>query len=71
MNESNRNREISEIRGSEARLPRRERTMERFGENGGASPSLWLGGLAVLGLGALAFYYFGPDFKRYMKIRHM
>jgi hypothetical protein len=28
-------------------------------------------GLAVLGLGALAFMYFAPDLRRYMKIERM
>jgi hypothetical protein len=37
----------------------------------GLSPALVVGGLAVLGLGALAWYYLGPDIRRYMKIRSM
>lgn len=32
----------------------------------------WLvGGLALVGLGALAWYYLGPDIRRYLKIRSM
>jgi hypothetical protein len=30
-----------------------------------------LAGLAVVGLGALAWYYLGPDLRRYLKIRSM
>lgn len=30
-----------------------------------------LAGLAVVGLGALALYYLGPDLRRYLKIRNM
>ena len=40
-------------------------------ESGGSSLSLLIGGLAVIGLGALAWYYLGPDLRRYMKIRSM
>jgi hypothetical protein len=32
---------------------------------------LTLAGVAALGLGGLAWYYFGPDLRRYLKIRHM
>jgi hypothetical protein len=32
---------------------------------------LLLAGLAVVGLGALAWYYLGPDLRRYLKIRNM
>jgi hypothetical protein len=43
-------------------------------ENGrrssGLSPLL-VGGLAVAGLGALAWYYLGPDLRRYLKLRDM
>jgi hypothetical protein len=28
-------------------------------------------GLALAGLGALAWYYLGPDLRRYLKIRNM
>jgi hypothetical protein len=37
----------------------------------GPSLGLILGLGAVVGLGFLAWYYFGPDFVRYMKIRDM
>jgi hypothetical protein len=30
-----------------------------------------IAGLAVIGVGALAWYYLGPDVRRYMKIRNM
>jgi hypothetical protein len=36
-----------------------------------SSGSWLLTGLAVVGLGVLAWYYLGPDLKRYMKIRSM
>jgi hypothetical protein len=32
---------------------------------------LLLAGLALAGLGALAWYYLGPDLRRYLKIRSM
>jgi hypothetical protein len=39
---------------------------------GGGLPSgLVIGGLLALGLGAMAWYYLGPDFRRYMKIKSM
>jgi len=37
----------------------------------GGSSGLLLGTIAVLGLGALAWYYLGPDLMRYLKIRNM
>jgi hypothetical protein len=37
----------------------------------GGSSGLLLGTIAVVGLGALAWYYVGPDLVRYMKIRNM
>jgi hypothetical protein len=40
-------------------------------EVAGLLPGLAVAGLAALGLGALALYYFGPDLVRYMKIRNM
>jgi hypothetical protein len=39
--------------------------------SGGISPGWLITGLAVVGLGALAWYYLGPDLRRYMKIRNM
>jgi hypothetical protein len=35
------------------------------------APSLLVPGLVLLGLGALAWYYLGPDLRRYMKIQSM
>ncbi len=49
----------------------RYRALDRYRKQNGSSSSMWLTGLTVLGLGALAFYYLGPDLKRYLKIRHM
>jgi hypothetical protein len=41
-------------------------------ERGRGGPSGWMiAGLALLGLGALGWYYLGPDLRRYMKIRSM
>jgi hypothetical protein len=37
----------------------------------GMSPGWALAGLAVLALGALAVYHFGPDFRRYIKMERM
>ncbi|HZV07030.1 MAG TPA: hypothetical protein VE999_18250 [Gemmataceae bacterium] len=34
-------------------------------------PGLLLAGLAVVGLGALAWYYFGPELRRYIKVSRM
>jgi hypothetical protein len=34
-------------------------------------PGLLVTGLVVAGLGALAWYYLGPDVRRYLKIRSM
>ncbi len=36
-----------------------------------SSSGLLLAGLVAAGLGALAWYYLGPDIRRYMKIRDM
>ena len=37
----------------------------------GFPTGLVVGGLLVVGLGALAWYYLGPDLRRYLKIRSM
>ena len=37
----------------------------------GLSTGWLLAGLAALGLGAWAVYHFGPDVRRYLKIRKM
>jgi hypothetical protein len=42
----------------------------RDGSSTTLSPQL-LTGLALVGLGAFAWYYFGPDLRRYMKIESM
>lgn len=34
-------------------------------------PDVFRVGMAAVGLGALAWYYFGPDVVRYLKIREM
>jgi hypothetical protein len=49
---------------------RHRRLTERM-PRGGASGGWLLVGLAALGLGAFAWYHFGPDVRRYLKIRNM
>lgn len=44
---------------------------ERGGGGGGFPTGILLGGLLAVGLGALAWYYLGPDLRRYMKIKSM
>jgi hypothetical protein len=51
---------------SEERPERRFLTREAPRNSG-----LLLAGLAALGLGALAWYYLGPDLRRYIKISRM
>lgn len=40
-------------------------------DTGGPSLALLLGVAAVVGVGFLSWYYFGPDLVRYLKIRDM
>jgi hypothetical protein len=47
------------------RMPEPDRGNDR------SSAALWVTGLTALGLGALAWYYLGPDLIRYLKIRQM
>jgi hypothetical protein len=49
---------------------RRRPLKDRMGQ-GGATAGWLLVGLAAVGLGALAWSYFGPDLRRYLKIRNM
>jgi hypothetical protein len=54
--------------------PEQRRDLYRFAdrlETVRPGPGLLTFGLAALGLGALAWYYLGPDLRRYMKIRSM
>lgn len=37
----------------------------------GPHPGLLVAGTVAVGLGLLAFYYIGPDLKRYIKLRNM
>lgn len=46
-------------------------TFSELEESVRSSSGLLLAGLVAVGLGALAWYYLGPDLKRYMKIRNM
>ena len=45
--------------------------VERRGPSEWPSSGMLLAGLALVGVGALAWYYLGPDLIRYMKIRNM
>ncbi|MGH7170886.1 MAG: DUF6893 family small protein [Gemmataceae bacterium] len=49
---------------------RQRHLAERIG-SGGKSSGWLLAGLAALGLGILAWNYFAPDVRRYIKIRNM
>ena len=48
---------------------RRERSLRE--REGVGRPGLLLAGLAAFGLGALAWYYFGPELRRYIKVARM
>ena len=61
---------LREWQRSEADEWRERYEMERTRRRGGSGGWL-LTGLAVAGLGLLAWYYLGPDLRRYMKIRNM
>jgi len=57
-----------------ARYPHEERgayEVRRGRESGGLSLTWLLTGAAVVGLGALAWYHFGADLRRYLKIKSM
>jgi hypothetical protein len=43
----------------------------RRSESAATVLGLPLAGLAAVGLGALAWYYLGPDLRRYLKLRSM
>jgi hypothetical protein len=49
------------------------RRRSEFAERGfgGVGPGLLFAGLAVAALGAMAWYYLGPDLRRYLKIKSM
>jgi hypothetical protein len=49
----------------------REGMLPRQNEHGQHSMGLWVTGLTIAGLGLLAWYKFGSDFKRYLKIERM
>ncbi len=40
-------------------------------DRGGPSWGLLTAGLVAVGLGVAAWYYFGPDIRRYLKIERM
>jgi hypothetical protein len=44
---------------------------ERYREHPGPRWGLFLTGVAILGLGFLAWNALGPDIRRYLKIRNM
>jgi hypothetical protein len=63
-----------EDRGQASRAAReRERQYDLARRDGHAGPGLGLpiAGIAALGLAGLAWYYFGPDLRRYLKLRSM
>ncbi len=45
--------------------------LERRRSPAGLSPGVIIAGVAVIGLGWLAWSYLGPDLKRYLKIHSM
>jgi hypothetical protein len=49
----------------------RSELAERDRGRRGGGMGLLIAGLAVIGLGALTWYYIGPDIRRYMKMRSM
>jgi hypothetical protein len=46
-------------------------SLSRREEPFGASRGLVVAGVVAVGIGLLAWYYIGPDVKRYMKLRNM
>jgi hypothetical protein len=50
---------------------RRQYTPDRHARSPDTVIGLPLAGLVAVGIGALAWYYLGPDLRRYMKIRSM
>jgi hypothetical protein len=55
----------------------REDLQERYGlsrrrtQGSGPSLGLMISGVAAIGLGLLAWYYFGPNLRRYIKIERL
>jgi hypothetical protein len=45
--------------------------VERGYRRSGSGTGLLIAGAAAVGLGLLAWYYLGPDLRRYLKIRNM
>jgi hypothetical protein len=64
-------RESTQYRGQTAdwRPAYQSYPMRRDGS--GLARNLVVAGLAVAGIGALAWYYFGPDLRRYIKMSSM
>jgi hypothetical protein len=54
-----------------SRYPDEGRWVEREQDSRGVSPGWLLAGVALVGLGVLAWYYLEPDLRRYLKIRSM
>jgi hypothetical protein len=63
--------------GTQSRTQERDDWQERYGltrrrpQAGGSSWGLMISGAAAVGLGLLAWYYLGPDLRRYIKIERM
>ena len=69
-------RERTEYEGSVSRIPEeqwrwRSPVARREERRGGPSGWLLAGLIAVGVVGGLAWYYLGPDLRRYLKIRNM
>ena len=57
--------------GDEWRGPYDVEGKERGDRRSGPRSGLLIAGLTVAALGALGWYYLGPDLRRYLKIRNM
>lgn len=71
MREDSSSRDVRQSQYADQGSADRYRALDRYRHQNGSSAAFWVTGLTVLGLGALALYYLGPDLKRYLKIRHM
>jgi hypothetical protein len=63
--------ELGSFSGPSAREDRGRHAAEERGRSRGLPTGWLLVGAVAVGLGALAWYYLGPDVRRYMKIRNM
>jgi hypothetical protein len=63
--------ELGYFSGPSAREGWGRHAAEERGRSRGLPTGWLLAGAVAVGLGALAWYYLGPDLRRYMKIRNM